>query len=144
MKPLTMAETVRPIDDETASLLVPVNIRRRPGLATIILPAHLERQQPKPRKPDARMIAAFARARRWKNLLDAGKFHTVMQIAESENLHKSHAWRLFRLNMVAPDIVATVLNGTHPEDLCLQRFYVKPIPDLWDDQRRRYGFGNPV
>lgn len=140
MKPATLAETVRPIGDETASLLVPVNIRRKPGWATVILPAHFEKQHKKPRQPDARMVAAFTRARRWKNLLEAGKFHTVLQIAEAEKVHKSYAWRLYRLNMVAPDIVAAILAGTQPEDLRLQHFYVKPVPDLWDDQRRRYGF----
>jgi hypothetical protein len=140
MKPLTLTETVRPIDDEIASLLVPINIRRKLGTATVILPAHVEQQRQKARKPDARMVAAFARAWRWKKLLVGGKYHTIAQILEAENIHESHGWRIFRLNMMAPDIVAAILAGTQPEDLRLHHFFLKPIPDLWDDQRRRYGF----
>jgi hypothetical protein len=140
MKPATLAETVRPIDDETASLLVPVNIRRKPGHATVILPAHIEQQRQKARKPDTRMVAAFTRAWRWKRLLESGKYHTIRQIIDEERIPKSHGWRIYRLNMVAPDIVAAILAGTQPEDLRLQHFYLKPVPDLWDNQRRRYGF----
>lgn len=53
----------------------------------------------------------------------------------------SYATRLFRLTLLAPDIVSAILSGKHPPDLTARKLVndVRLPPD-WNEQRRSLGF----
>jgi len=47
---------------------------------------------------------------------------------------------LSRLAFLAPDIQTAILEGRQPHTLSLARLMESPIPPLWEDQRRVFGF----
>jgi site-specific DNA recombinase len=47
----------------------------------------------------------------------ADKTLTLEEIAKAEGIVPSYATRLFRLTLLAPDIVRAILNGKQPPDL---------------------------
>jgi site-specific DNA recombinase len=53
----------------------------------------------------------------------------------------SYATRLFRLTLLAPDILSAILNGEQPPDLTARRLMDDTrLPLDWGEQRRRLGF----
>ena len=55
----------------------------------------------------------------------------------------SYATRLFRLTLLAPDIVGAILNGNHPPELTARRLMDDTrLPLDWNEQRRRLGFAS--
>jgi site-specific DNA recombinase len=60
---------------------------------------------------------------------------TLEDIASRENMGGPYAARLLRLNHLAPDIVAAILDGKQPADLTAKK--------LIADTRFREGFGPP-
>jgi site-specific DNA recombinase len=53
----------------------------------------------------------------------------------------SYARRLFRLTLLAPDILSAILNGEQPPDLTARRLMDDTrLPLDWDDQWRHLGF----
>jgi hypothetical protein len=66
-------------------------------------------------------------------------------IAKSEGVVPSYATRLFRLTILAPDIVSTILSGKHPPELTARRLMDDTrLPLDWNEQRRRLGFVSAV
>jgi len=49
----------------------------------------------------------------------------------------SYLARQLRLTLLAPDIIASILNGTEPDGLTLEELYQAPV--LWEEQRRMLG-----
>lgn len=61
------------------------------------------------------------------------------RIAEAEHINSSsYASRIFRLILLAPDIQADILDGTHPAHLTLADF-MKAFPNDWVEQRVYFG-----
>ena len=50
--------------------------------------------------------------------------------------------RLLRLNYLAPDIQAAILDGTQPPSLTLRGLIYSALPLDWDLQRQILGFSN--
>jgi len=47
----------------------------------------------------------------------------------------------FRRKALAPDIIATILNGRQPVELAIKHLKrLKPLPLSWAEQRQRLGF----
>jgi hypothetical protein len=68
---------------------------------------------------------------------------TLEEIAKSEGVVPSYATRLFRLTLLAPDIVNTILNGGHPPELTARRLMDDTrLPLDWNEQRRSLGFAS--
>ena len=66
---------------------------------------------------------------------------TLEDIAKSEGVVPSYATRLFRLTVLAPDIVSAILNGKHPPELTARRLMDDTrLPLDWSEQRKRLGF----
>jgi len=62
-------------------------------------------------------------------------------IAEREGIVPSYATRLFRLTFLAPDIIATILDGRHPPELTLRKLLDDTrLPLDWSEQRASLGF----
>jgi hypothetical protein len=67
------------------------------------------------------------------------------QHARASGVVPSYATRLFRLTILAPDIVSTILSGKHPPELTARRLMDDTrLPLDWNEQRRRLGFVSAV
>jgi hypothetical protein len=69
------------------------------------------------------------------------KSRTFDEIAKSEGVVASYATRLFRLTLLAPDLVSAILGGKHPPELTAQRLMDDTrLPLDWSEQRKSLGF----
>jgi hypothetical protein len=75
------------IDDRTVVVRVPISIRRRGGRKLVLAPngTHIT-ASPVPRRIDSTLIKAMARAFRWREMLEVGKYATITEIAEAERI----------------------------------------------------------
>jgi hypothetical protein len=83
-------------------------------------------------------IKALARAFRWKEMLESGRFATVNELAKAENMNASYVAHVLRLTLLAPDIVEAILDGRQPRTMQLQPLLRKGFPVEWDGQVERF------
>ena len=122
-------------DGKILSVTVPLNFRKRGGRKLIIAPENAETVwAPPPSRADATLVKALARAHRWKGMLDSGKFSSIKELADAEQLADRYIGNLLRLTLLAPDIIETILDGRLPRGIGLADF-MKPWPALWGEQR---------
>jgi hypothetical protein len=82
-------------------------------------------------------MVAVARAHRWKELLESGRFGSGTEIAAAQGVDPSYVARILRLTLLAPDIVESILDGTEPDGASLSRLH--RLPSDWEGQRRVLG-----
>ena len=85
------------------------------------------------RTPDNTLVKALARAFRWKRMLESGVFATIAELAEREGITVSYLTRLLRMTLLAPDLVAAILDGRQGPEVTLARL-TEPFPAEWTDQ----------
>jgi site-specific DNA recombinase len=96
-----------------------------------------------PVNPDAGLVRLLVRANIIRQRLLEDRSLTLEEIAKSEGVVPSYATRLFRLTLLAPDIVNTILNGGHPPELTARRLMDDTrLPLDWNEQRRSLGFAS--
>jgi hypothetical protein len=118
----------------TLTVTVPMTFRKRGGRKLVISPAGADAWAPPRARVDNAMVKALARAHRWQKLLDAGRYQTVRELAEAENINPSYVARVLRLTLLAPDIVEAILDGWHdPERMTLDRL-MEPFSVVWNEQ----------
>lgn len=132
-------QNIQIANDEIIDLFVPLEIKKRGGTAMIILPKNLKKEEMS-KCFDEKMIKAFAKAYKWKNMLEEGQIDSLAQIAVRENITGSYVSKVFNLNFIAPEIVETILNGEQPRDLKLQDMLIGKFPLLWQEQKELWGF----
>jgi hypothetical protein len=71
------------------------------------------------RRVDNATVKAIARAFRWQELLEKGTYATIAEIAEAEKINESYIGRVFRLTLLALDLVEGIVNGSHSADVTL-------------------------
>ena len=90
---------------------------------------------------DASLIRLLIRAYAIRDRIIADKTLMLGEIAKSENMVSSYATRLFRLTLLAPDIISAILAGKHPPELTARKLMDDTrLPLDWDEQRRSLGF----
>ena len=103
------ATTQNDTDAHFVTLTVPIRLKRVGNeMKMIISDGSL------PATPDPSLVRALVRAYVIRERMLTDKGLTVEEIAKSENIVPSYATRLFRLTLMAPDIVSAVLSGKHP------------------------------
>jgi site-specific DNA recombinase len=142
--------------DETAKQTEPIDKTRpeanRQG-TTLSIPARLKRTGKEMRiivddgweaaTPDTGLVRLLARANAIRDQLLADRSLTFEDIAKSEGVVASYATRLFRLTLLAPDIVSAILSGRHPPELTARRLMDDTrLPLEWNEQGRRLGFAS--
>jgi hypothetical protein len=127
------------MDDETIEIFVPIKIIRKRGVALIIEPKNIKKEEGR-KHIDENMIKTIAKAYKWKIMIDEGQVVSLGEIAEKEKITASYVSRVFNLNFLSPKIVERILNGTHPRELRLTDLINKEIPDLWQEQEENWGF----
>lgn len=60
------------------------------------------------------MVEALAWAFRWRKMLDEGVYGTIEDLAEAKGIGKTYVSQVLRLTLLAPEIVAAILDGRQP------------------------------
>jgi len=110
------------------TISLPIQFKRRAGRREIILPAD-GKQASAP--PNQVFLLTLARAFRWKDLLESGRFPTVKALAEAVGLERSYVGKLLNLTLLAPRIVEAVVAGDEPEGLAVGSLR-QGVPVRWD------------
>jgi site-specific DNA recombinase len=123
-------------EGDLITLTVSASLRRTGKEMRIIVKGGSE-----PVDPDPGLVRLLVRASIIRQRLLDDRSLTLEEIAESEGVVPSYATRLFRLTLLAPDIVSAFLNGRHPPDLTARRLMDDTrLPLDWNEQRRSLGF----
>ena len=122
---------------EIVTLTVQMSFKKKSGRKEIVPPPGAG--CPSPSALQKPLAVSVARAHRWRLLLDKGRFHSIGELAESINIDRAYIGRLLNLTLLAPDIIASILDGSEPSGLSLERL-TRNTPLSWEKQRRRFGF----
>ena len=122
------------MDREVISIDIPMTFKKRGGRKVIVLPDGSHGHPEPAATIDNTMIKAIARAFRWQKLLENGTFSCIDDIAKTERICASFVGKVFRLSLLAPDIVDVILDGKQPATLTLKQL-LKPFPVEWASQR---------
>jgi len=114
------------------TISLPIQFKRRAGRREIILPAEGKQASAPPNKV---FLLTLARAFRWKDLLESGKFPTVKALAEAVGLERSYVAKLLNLTLLAPRIVEALAVGEEPDALSISEQRQR-VPARWDLQPR--------
>jgi DNA invertase Pin-like site-specific DNA recombinase len=118
-------------------LVIQARLKRCGGEVRLMLPAGSSADNPARTPPS--LIKAIARAHHWYERIMKGEVKDQRSIAKQTGLDERYLSRIFQCAFLAPDIVETILRGSQPPDLTLERLRV-PIPLDWSTQRRRFGW----
>ena len=88
---------------------------------------------PRPRV-DSALVKALARAFRWRKLIENGVYAGGDEIARAERINRSYVSRVLRLTLLAPDIVAAVVEGRHGPEITLDAL-MAPLALSWQQQK---------
>jgi DNA invertase Pin-like site-specific DNA recombinase len=91
-------------------------------------------------RPDPILLKLLRQARRAQDLLYEERDKSVADIARLVGKRVGSFSHLVRLNYLAPDIVAAILNGTQPPRLTRYQLLKCELPMDWALQRRMLGF----
>jgi site-specific DNA recombinase len=141
--------------DETAKQTAPIEKTREANrqVTTLSIPARLKRtgkemriivdDGSEPLTPDTGLVRLLVRANAIHDQLLADRSLTFEDIAKSEGVVPSYVTRLFRLTILAPDIVSAILSGKQPPELTARRLMDDTrLPLDWNEQRRCLGFAS--
>ncbi len=123
-------------EDDLATLTVLASFKRAGGEMKVIVADRSD-----PASPDSSLIRLLVRAHAVRDRLMHDKSLTLDEIAKSERIVPSYATRLFRLTLLAPDIVGAILDGKQPPELNARRLIDSArLPLDWREQRQVLGF----
>lgn len=95
------------------------------------------------RKPNKQLVILLRSARAAQALFDANRELDLIGLAHRFGRTPGYFARLIRLNYLAPDIVAAIVDGSHPHSLDRKTLASAHIPLDWAVQRRMFGFPEP-
>ncbi|MDK9723137.1 MAG: hypothetical protein OEL53_18395 [Rhodospirillales bacterium] len=125
------------IPQDTLTVRIPMTIRRIGGRKQIIVPEGDGVAERRGSKPDEALLKALARAFKWKRMIEDGQVRSLNELAEAEKLNGSYVSRIFRLTLLAPDIVEAILAGRQPRALQLADL-LEDVPVDWEIQRMHF------
>jgi DNA invertase Pin-like site-specific DNA recombinase len=124
---------------ETVTFTIPMRFKRKSGRKEIVLPPGDHPPTLHSTAIQKPLAVSLARAHRWRELLDNGRFHSIGELAEEIGTDRAYIGRLLNLTLLAPDIIDEILDGREPSGLSLEKL-TRNTPFSWDEQRRRFGF----
>lgn len=120
---------------KTVTVHVPMKFSARGGRKAIITEA--APASPAPSRTEEALLKALAKAFRWRQQIEAGEFASIAELARTNGINESYACRILRLTLLAPDIVATALDG-RDASLTLKTL-TRPLTNDWTAQGRQIG-----
>lgn len=94
----------------------------------------------KTNKPNPRLVSLLRKARSAQAALDDRQVTHVTELAKRVHCHPKKFTSLVRLNYLAPDIIASILDGTQPPHITCEFLRNANLPMDWRLQRRLLGF----
>jgi len=126
-----MASSITPDAPTTVLVHVPLRFKRRSGRKEILLRQGFggqvvfptERAADQAASPAAQrlLVLGLARAHRWLELLEEGRFSGVAEVAEAAGCDPSYVRRMLNLTLLAPGMVERVLDGMEGDEEGLER-----------------------
>ena len=117
-------------------LNVPIALKRRSGRRVVTVagaePVAATRAGATP------LQLALARGHRWLRMLEAGDVSSLREIAQRDGTDHSYVAKHLNLTLLAPDIVAAILDDALPDGVRLSALLTNP-PVLWKEQRAALG-----
>jgi hypothetical protein len=96
------ASIVPSIDGKYVDVFVPIAFKRFGGRKTIVAPDGTKFLPGRSKATDSTLIKALSRAWRWQQLLDAGAYSSIAEMADKEGINRSYLSRTIRLALLAP------------------------------------------
>jgi hypothetical protein len=109
-----------PTDEAALVVSVPLALKRRGGRKEVITPGGGTLTMPVRPRTNASLALTLARAHRWRDLLEAGRYGSIRELALELGVDSSYVARLLRLTLLSPDLVEAILKGTEPSGLSLE------------------------
>ena len=126
-------------DGEGIRVRIPMKMRKRGGRKQIVVPGGLEQAVPSPPDYQEAFVIALAKAHRWLELLESGRYRSITEMAETFGVNNAYMRRLLRFTLLAPDIIVAILGGREPDGFS-QNMLVGAIPADWSCQRDMWRF----
>jgi len=118
------------LENGNLRVTIPVSLKAMSGRRKIITPGVVaDGTEP--------LALALARAFRWQQYIDDGKFGNIKELARNIGLDDAMVARTLRLRLLSPKIVHRILIGDIPASLNLTTLR-QPIPDLWEEQEKLF------
>lgn len=109
---------------------MPVALKRRSG-RRVVQPAGAETAAGRTTATPPQL--ALARGHRWLRMLETGEAASMCDIARREGTNHSYIARHINLTLLAPEIVAAILDEALPEGVQLLMLAINP-PLSWEEQ----------
>ena len=119
--------------DGSVVLNVPIALKRRSGRRVVAVAG--TEQAVATCAGATPLQLALGRGHRWLRMLETGEAASMCDIARREGTNHSYVARHINLTLLAPDIVAAILDETPPEGVQLLSLAINP-PGLREEQRR--------
>ena len=127
-------------EPDAVVLSIPARLRRAGKEMRLIVDDGSE-----PPTPDPALIRLLIRAHGIRDQLLQDRSLTLEEIAKSHGFVPSYATRLFRLTLLAPDIIAALIGGQQPPGLTARRLMDDTrLPLDWNEQRHALGFARSL
>lgn len=123
-------------ENETFQISVAYRATRLANGAKIIVPATAREETRF--NGSLRLARCLAKGFVWRRQLESGL--TLQELSAAEKINERDIRFAVRISMIDPAIVESVLSGKSPEFLTYAFMKKHPIPLLWSDQRKLYGF----
>ena len=121
--------------DGGVTLNIPIALRRRSGRRVVVPEGAGFESVKRIRTGATPLQLALARGDRWLRMLESGEVSSMSEITRREGTDHSYVARHINLTLLAPDLVAAILDETLPDGVRLHSLSINP-PTLWEDQRR--------
>jgi len=116
------------LENGNLQVTIPITFRALTGRRKIIQPNVVaDGSEP--------LALALARAFRWQQYIDEGKFDNIKELARNIGQDEAMVARTMRLRLLSPAIVHRILTGDFPATLNLSTLR-QSMPDVWEDQEK--------
>ena len=123
-------------EDDKITLTISATLKRTGKELRFVIPGAANQAT-----PDRSLIRLLQRAHALQSAIEHSASASIEEIAASRNMTPSYATRLMRLNYLAPDIAAAILDGNQPLELSAKRLMKDTrYPLGWHEQRIALGF----
>ena len=122
-------------EDGTPVIVVPFKLRHLGYKQTIVVDEQNHTLEDVAQEPLPR---ALILAHQYADMMESGKFSTVLELAQYLKSDRSHVARTLSLVSLAPDIVTAVMSGKTPESVTLTKV-LYGFPGNWQEQRKLLG-----
>jgi len=116
-----MGSSITPDAPTTVVVHVPLRFKRRSGRKEIVFPTERAADQAASPAAQRLLVLGLARAHRWLELLEDGRFSGVAEVADAAGCDPSYVRRMLNLTLLAPKMVQRVLDGLEGDEEGLER-----------------------